>query len=102
MGKIIETVSSLELRNIMDEHETEEFGHMDHVDEETLRMINEMKKKTVKERREILVESRRKVRKLFNDTKGMTERMAKNQKEHVKKTPELYVSRWNSRVCRIS
>ena len=47
MGKIIETISSLELRNVMDEHETEEFGHMDHVDEETLPMINEkMKPKT--------------------------------------------------------
>ena len=86
MGKIIESISSLELRNIMDEHETEEVGHMDAVDEETLHMINKMKFSSIKERKDVLIKGRTKMRKLYNQTKGLTARMTKNQKDHVRKT----------------
>lgn len=85
MGKIKESISVKQLQQILQDHETEEYGAENAVDEETAIMIARMKNQSVSERREILIEARNKMRRLYEKSSKDTAKMIRGQRKHVKK-----------------
>ena len=85
MGKIKESISVKQLQQILQDHETEEYGAENAVDEETAKMIARMKNQSVSERRDILIEARNKMRRLYERSSKDTAKMVRGQRKHVRK-----------------